>query len=447
MRGLGNKFLSLAQFIIRMDMEELLHYVWKHRLFPLGALTTTEGQLVEVIDVGLQNTDAGPDFFNAKLRIDDTLWVGNVEVHVHASDWERHGHADNEAYDTVILHVVEEADYVVTRADGSRIPQLVLSCPDTVRARYAELQRTDRYPRCHAVIPTLSGLTVHAWMAALQTERLEQKARQATDRLKRCDGNWEDAFFVTLARNFGFGLNGDAFERWAGSIPFRAVDKHRDDLLQTEAFFFGQAGLLEGDELADEYYARLQQEYQYLRHMFALQPIDATAWRFLRLRPDNFPHVRIAQLAGLYHRKRALLSCAAEAQTLPELKELFRTQVSSYWETHYRFGVASPRRAKHLSDSSLSLIVINTVVPFLYAYGQFKADERMQACALRYLEAIKPENNQIIRLWQELGLKVESAADSQALIQLKKEYCDRRKCLQCRFGYAYLKQGGVWGRS
>lgn len=427
-------------------MEELLQYVWKHRLFPLDVLKTTRGETVEVIDAGLPNPDAGPDFFNAKIRIGHTMWVGNVEVHIRASDWERHGHAGNVVYDSVILHVVGEADCDVARTDGACIPQLVLSCPDTVRARYVSLLQTDHYPRCHSIIPSLSGLDIHAWMSALQVERLEQRSGLVAARLKLCDGNWEDAFFVTLARNFGFGLNGDAFERWAGSIPFRAVDKHRDDLLQTEAFFFGQAGLLELPDSIDAYYDRLRQEYLYLRHVFSLQPVDASLWRFLRLRPDNFPHVRIAQLAGLYHRQRGLLSQVAEARTLSDLKELFYTRVSSYWETHYRFGTVSPSRAKQLSDSSLSLIVINTVVPFLYAYGVFKGDEYLIGCASAYWEELKPENNRIVRLWKELGIPVENAADSQALIQLKNEYCDKRKCLHCRFGYNYLKQGKAYGK-
>ena len=225
-------------------MEHLLHYVWKHKLFPLQILQTTEGLRVEVIDSGLQNSDAGPDFFNAKLKIDGTLWVGNIEIHTHSSDWYRHGHNNDKAYDSVILHVVEEADTEVTRSDGETIPQLRLTCPENIQTHYHELCRADQYPACYSIIGSLSKLTIHSWLTALQTERLEQKAKQITDRLERCNHHWEDAFFITLARNFGFGLNGDAFETWAGLLPFRAIDKHRNDLFQIEAFFFGQAGLL-----------------------------------------------------------------------------------------------------------------------------------------------------------------------------------------------------------
>lgn len=221
-------------------MEHLLHYVWKHKLFPLKVLQTTKGLLVEIIDSGLQNPDAGPDFFNAKLKIDGTLWVGNIEIHTHSSDWYRHGHDHDKAYDSVILHVVAEADAEVTRSNGEQIPQLLLTCPENVQTHYHELCIADQYPACYSIIGSLSKLTIHSWLTALQTERLEQKARQIADRLERCDRHWEDAFFITLARNFGFGLNGDAFETWAGLLPFRAIDKHRNDLFQIEAFSSGR---------------------------------------------------------------------------------------------------------------------------------------------------------------------------------------------------------------
>ena len=255
-------------------MEHLLHYVWKHKLFPLKILQTTKGLLVEIIDSGLQNPDAGPDFFNAKLKIDGTLWVGNIEIHTHSSDWYRHGHDHDKAYDSVILHVVAEADAEVTRSNGEQIPQLLLTCPENVQTHYHELCIADQYPACYSIISSLSKLTIHSWLTALQTERLEQKARQIAERLERCDRHWEDAFFITLARNFGFGLNGDAFETWAGLLPFRAIDKHRNDLFQIEAFFFGQAGLLEEaflkKEQEDEYSLRLRKEFRYLQRKFDL---------------------------------------------------------------------------------------------------------------------------------------------------------------------------------
>ena len=226
-------------------MEQLLHYVWRHRIYPLQPLQTTDGQPLEVIDPGLPNTHAGPDFFNAKVKLGDTLWAGDVEVHDRASDWLRHGHDRDRAYDRVVLHVVGEADCDVYRTNGERIPQLLLPCPDGVRRRYDELRASDIVPPCHDVLATLPLLKVHAWLSSLLVERLMQKAEAIGQRLERCGRSWEDAFFVTLARNFGFGVNGDAFEAWALRLPLRAVDKHRDNLFQVEAFFFGMAGLLD----------------------------------------------------------------------------------------------------------------------------------------------------------------------------------------------------------
>ena len=425
-------------------MEHLLHYVWKHKLFPLKVLQTTNGLPVEVIDPGLQTPNAGPDFFNAKLKIDGTLWVGNIEIHTHSSDWLRHGHDKDKAYDSVILHVVGEADMEVTRTDGGRIPQLILTCPEKVQSHYHELCVADQYPACYPIFASLPKLTVHSWLTALQTERLEQKARLITERLKHCNHNWEDVFFVTLARNFGFGLNGDAFETWAGMLPFRAIDKHRNDLFQIEAFFYGLAGLLEDSFLKkgqeDEYSLRLIKEFRYLQRKFEFtQVMNATLWRFLRLRPENFPTVRLAQLAYLYQRGGKLFSRLLEAGTLAEVRTLLEVGTSSYWESHYLFGRTSSQKKKTMGERSKDLIIINTVVPFLYTYGLHKANEGMCERAGRFLEELKAEDNHIIRSWSAAGLPVVSAADSQALIQLQKEYCDRRKCLYCRFGYEYLR--------
>ncbi|MCE9106059.1 DUF2851 family protein [Bacteroides pyogenes] len=476
-------------------MEHLLQYVWKHKLFPLQPLQTTGGLPVEVIDPGLHNSNAGPDFFNAKLKIDGTLWVGNVEVHSLSSDWFRHGHDRDRAYDSVILHVAGKVDADIVRPGGEPLPQLQLNCPDAVRTHYEELRNADRYPCCTEVIGALPKVAVHSWLTSLQTERLQQKALQIEKRLERCDRNWEDAFFVTLARNFGFGLNGDAFERWAGTLPFRAVDKHRDDLFQIEAFFFGQAGLLDetaphgdassraatpqvqaahltasgtadalraeaktdglpfhsratssletvpADLPADEYYFRLQKEYRYLRHKFGFDAqMQASDWRLLRLRPGNFPHIRLAQLAWLYRSGSTLFSRLMEGETLETVRGMLAARTSDYWTEHYLFHKPSPRREKTLGAKSVDLLVINTVVPFLYAYGLHKADERLCDRALRFLDELKAEDNHIVRSWSAAGLAVTSAADSQALVQLRTAYCEQRKCLYCRFGYEYMRR-------
>ena len=429
-------------------MEQLIHYVWKHKLFPLTGLKTTDGQEVEVIDTGLHNHNAGPDFFNAKVKIGGTLWVGNVEIHDRASDWFLHRHDRDPNYNNVILHVAESIDVDVKTRRGDYPPQMRLQVPTAVREHYEELLTTDEYPACYRIIPSLSKLMVHSWMSALQTERLEQKTEAIAQRVKDCDGSWEAAYFVTLARNYGFGINGDAFETWAKLIPLQSVAHHRDNLMQIEAFFLGQAGLLDiaaiperyqQQALNDSYFTELKSEYQYLAHKFGLQAMDANQWRFLRLRPQNFPHIRIAQLAHLYYEQRAGLSHLLECESVKEVRELLATQVTHYWETHYVFGEESAKSEKKLSAASLNLQIINTVAPILFAYGKHKNAEKYCERAFDFLETLKAEENHIVRMWKEVGLMVETAGDSQALIQLKKEYCDRKDCLRCRIGYEYLK--------
>lgn len=422
-------------------MEKLLHYVWSHKLFPLGELRTTDGQLVEVIDPGLSNPHAGPDFIGAKLKLDGVLWAGNVEIHDRASDWMKHGHNRDTAYNNVILHVVGKADCTVTRQDGEKIPQLGMTTPDEVTRRYEELRQTDVRPRCYTILTDLHKLTIHSWLTALQVERFERKTKDIQTRLDGCGGHWEDAFFITLARGYGFGLNADAFETWAKLVPLRAVDKHRDNLFQVEAFFLGTAGFLEEDHPNyDDYYICLRKEYRYLRQKFSLpEPITASSWKLLRTRPGSFPHIRLAQLAYLYHHCEGLFSKVMETQTADELRKLLATDVSAYWEEHFTFSKTSPRKTKQMSKSGLDLIIINAVVPFLYAYGRHRQEENLCERATALLEELPAENNYITRMWEGAGIAVTSAADSQALIQLQKEYCDNRDCLRCRFGYQYLK--------
>ena len=430
-------------------MEQLLHYCWKHKMWPLEGLETTDGRVVEVLDPGLHNRNAGPDFFNAKVKIGGTLWVGNVEIHDKSGDWYLHGHDKDAHYNNVVLHVVGVVDRDVQTQEGNFVPQMVLKVPDSVNENYAELLRTDAYPPCYRIIPDLTSLMVHSWMAALQTERLEQKTVAIAERARLVGGSWEDAFFITLARNYGFGINGDAFEEWARHIPLQAVGKHRDNLFQIEAIFLGQAGLLEldaipsryqKDALNEGYFAKLRNEYQYLVHKFSLKPMDFKLWRFLRLRPQNFPHIRISQLANLYHQRNLSLSALADCKDMPSMAQLLQTQVTPYWETHYTFGSESLRNMKHLSPASINLLIINTGVPMLFAYGRHTMREDLCDRAFDFLEQLKAENNHIIRMWKEVGLDVKTAGDSQALIQLKREYCDKRDCLRCRIGYEYLKR-------
>ncbi len=379
-------------------------------MLPLGTLRTTAGDEVEVIAPGMYNrTDAGPDFFNAKVKVGGVLWVGNVELHTKASDWYRHRHDSDAAYDNVILHVVEEADMDVTTSQGKVIPTLVLPVPKRLRDDYTELLHCDRYPPCHKIIPTLPALKTRSWLAALQTERLERKTRDITSRVERMHGSWEDAYFFTIARDFGFGINGDAFDTWAQSLPLRAVDHHRDNLFQVESIFLGQAGLL---DRVDE---RYRKEYAYLQRKFGLQPMDTAQWRYLRTRPQNFPHVRLTQLARLHHEHRTGLSALLACKDVKGIARLYE-----------------------MKGTKLALMVINTAVPTIFAYGRHHAKEELCDLARDLLEQVKAENNNIVRMWAECGLSVTDAGESQALIQLKTCYCDTKNCLRCRFGYEFL---------
>lgn len=404
-------------------MEKLLHYVWKHKILPLKALTTTDGRDLEIIDPGMHNSNAGPDFFNAKIRIGETVWAGNVEIHLKSTDWYQHEHHLNDAYNNTILHIAQTVNSEVKTHDDKVIPQLQLDIPAQLAIHYKELQSTEDYPRCHKMIPELEKMKIHGWMDALLAERLTERSQKVLDRVKETNGDWEQATFVTLSRNFGFGLNGDAFERWAKLVPLQAVNKHRDNLVQIEAIFLGLAGLIEechkqktNDEI--EY---LKQEFAYLSHKFSLpKPLDSKQWRYLRTHPQNFPHTRILQIAHLYQSGKAQFSTFLEAENLEALHKVLQV--------------------KGTSPSSRNLLVINTVIPLLYAYGTSHNEREYQERAIRLLEEIPAENNYILRQWKACGLDVKTAADSQALIQLKKEYCDRLDCLRCRFGYEYLKR-------
>lgn len=423
-------------------MEQLLHYCWKHKFFPLHPLRTTDGQVVEVINPGRPNTDAGPDFLDAKVKIGDILWAGSVEMHLRTSDWHRHHHDGNPAYENIILHVVGIVDEELHYPGGEAIPQLQLDVPEYISDNYEHLLRADTQPRCQNILGDLPPLVIHSWMSALQVERLELRTRQIMERRQLLDKNWEDTLFVTIARSFGFGKNGDAFEQWAYSIPMNAVGKHRDNLLQIEAFFFGQAGLLDEEPpVADDYFLKLQHEYRFLRQKFSLTPIDRSVWKFLRLRPQNFPHIRIAQLATMYYEGRVNLSRLLNATTLEELKPLLYTHVSPYWQTHYAFGsVPSAPTKKWLSDASIELLLINAVAPVLFCNGRYRDDETAVQRSLQLLESLRPENNVIIRNWAAAGVQCKNAADTQALLHLNTAYCMKHDCLRCRFGYEYIRQ-------
>ncbi len=413
-------------------------------MFPLCALLTTEGEVVEVVDVGLLNQHAGPDFFNAKIRIGGTMWAGNVEIHLRSSDWYRHGHDTDEAYNNVILHVASVVDCPVRTASGKTLPQLQLDIPAQVQARYDELRTIKDYPRCHKIIRGLDTLTVHSWMDTLLSERLSARSATIQKRLGDYGSDWERTLFVTLSRNFGFGLNGDAFEAWARLIPLEKLGKHRDELFQIEAIFLGMAGLLAEEGNTDGYMERLRKEFAYQSRLYSLPaPIDNTLWKYLRLRPQNFPHIRLAELAWMYSKGKvglaALLDCARDERPVEALCDALSATASDYWTTHIMPGKEVRKRKLSLSLGTRHLLIINTVVPVLFAYATTHGDDALRERLYNIIHSLPAENNSILRMWHECGLNVDTAADSQALIQLKKEYCDSIDCLRCRFGYEYLK--------
>jgi len=417
--------------------ESILHYVWQYKLFTSHELFTTDGESVEVIDVGKYNTDAGPDFFNAKIRIGETVWAGNLEIHSRSTDWEKHNHQNDKAYDSVILHVVDIADAEVYRIDGTLIPQMVLIYPQHIVTNYEQLINEQKWIPCADKIASVPSIFIQGWKNALLSERLEQKMQAINDLLLEKNQHWEEAFYITLARNFGFSTNSQAFESLAKSLPLAALGKHKDNLFQLEALLFGQAGLLNESGL-DDYSLKLKHEYEFLRAKFALQPMIASQWKLLRLRPDNFPHIRIAQFAGLIHSSSKLFSKIVENPTIEFLQSVFACEPSVYWQTHYLFGAESSLKNKKLGARSINGILINTVVPFLFCYAHQKNIQALKDNALQLLEKIPCETNSILTGWKNLEISAQSAYDSQALLQLKKHYCDEKKCLRCRIGHKVM---------
>ena len=419
-------------------MERLLHYVWKYKLYTATPLITTEGRPVQVIDPGMQNTDAGPDFFNAKIKIDGTLWVGSVEIHDKSSDWLLHHHDTDKAYDCVILHIIGFNDFQPVRTNGNPIPQMLLTVPENILRSIDWLLYREAALPCLDHITGIAPLHIACWMEALLSERLERKTHDIFLLLDAYQTDWNEVFYITLTRNFGFGVNNDAFERLAKSLLLRCIQKQRSSHSQIEAMLFGQAGMLE-EENDDHYYRLLQREYDFLRHKFSLSPMEDFVFKNLRTRPVNFPYLKVAQLAALWVRYDTLFSAILEARSTGEIKKYFRIPPSGYWETHYHFRYASPRKEKTIGENALNILLINTVVPMLFAYGLH--NKRPEYCerATRLLESIPPEKNTIVTTFYNAGITVRHAGDSQALIQLKREYCEKKKCLYCRIGFRMLK--------
>lgn len=421
-------------------MEQLLHYIWKYRLYRPSDLTTTQGDTLEIIDPGLENTDAGPDFFNAKIRINGTVWAGSVEIHQKASDWLAHGHSADKAYENVILHVVETDDGTVFRQNGEAIPQLVLPIPEQVIDNMEWLLTRDSPVACLERLPAIDPVFRLQWMDALLAERLERKTDDILRWLDLYQKDWNEVFYILLCRNFGFGVNSDAFERLARSLPLKCILKQRPSASQVEALFLGQAGLLnDSNGNRHHYYRLLQQEYSFLRKKYGLEPLEPHIFRNLRLRPDATPHIKLVELAAIWIRHDTLFSSVLSARTPRELKDFFRVPASAFWDTHYNFLRPSPHRKKQLGENALNMLLINTVVPLMFAYGLYHRMDEHKARALRLLASIPPEQNSIISLFSQVGMKPRNAGDTQALIQLKRNYCEQKKCLYCRLGFQLLK--------
>lgn len=422
-------------------MEKLYHYIWQHHLWGGPEGTLSDGRVVEVLDPGIHNRDAGPDFFNAKIKVDGVEWAGNVELHVKASDWHRHGHDSDPAYMGVILHVVGIDDTPICRAGGDVIPQLRIDLNPAYVSSFAALTEGSQSIRCRHRIPDFGSANVRAWMDALAYERLQRKAARIRAITEEADGDTEQGCFATVARSLGFGLNAEPFEMLARNIPLKVLHKHSDNLFQLEALLFGQAGMLDSSiNIFDECYQSLCREYYFLMRKYALRPIPQGMWKYARTRPANFPHRRIALLALYCRGGFRMQRLIEDAEGDPEkLEEIFMRRLEGYWQTHVSFG-AEPagRLPAAMNRTSVNSILINAVAPIYFAQALARGNYWMEECAIELLDRIPAEDNSIVRQWGAVGIKAGSAADSQALIELRKEYCDKRKCLHCRFGYRVL---------
>ncbi|GAB1454162.1 DUF2851 family protein [Draconibacterium sp.] len=420
--------------------EEFLQYIWESKLFFTENLKTTNGEKLEIMNVGKRNTDSGPDFFNAKIKIDDTIWVGNIEIHKKSSDWYVHNHQTDKAFDNVILHAVEISDQSILRSNGEEIPVFVLKYPGHLKSNYQNLLDAKTWIACENQFHKIDPIILQLGFNRLMIERLEIKTEEILTRLQQNNNDWNTTFYQMLARMFGFKVNAVPFELLAKSLPMEILAKHKSSLFQLEALLFGNSGLLNDQLLGDDYYIDLRNEYSFLYKKYKLKGIESHLWKFMRLRPGNFPTLRISQFAALIHRSHGLFSRIIELENLSDLKDLFKVQASEYWKTHYSFNKTSTRNSeKELGETSVDMLIINVVIPFLFVYGEKQNKELLKNRALEFLEQLPAELNSIIEKWGKLGVNSRSAFESQALLQLKNKYCDRKKCLNCQIGVKLVK--------
>ena len=422
--------------------EDFLHYLWKYKKFDFTNAVTTQGEKVLLIDTGTHNYNSGPDFFNARLKIGDQIWAGNVELHIKASDWYFHQHENDRNYDNVILHVVWEDDVEVQRRNKSEIPALSLKnlVDKSLISGYQKLFASPQnWINCEKSFKNISNFTVRHWQERLYIERLEEKSVLIQDLLKKSGNNWEVVLFQMLAKNFGLNLNGDAFLSMAQSLRFSVVQKASQNNLQLEALLFGQCGLLE-KQLNIPYFLELKKEYAYLSHKYRLSNLGVIRPKFFRLRPDNFPNIRLSQLASLYHKHRKLFSELIVSESLEVVYQILEVETSNFWKTHFTFQKKHKERKKSLSLAYKNLLLINTIIPLQFCYSKAIGNNRVEKL-IALMEQLPPENNKIIQNYKMLKKDcVENSLHSQAMVQLKKSYCELNKCLDCAIGIKLLQE-------
>lgn len=417
-----------------------MQYVWNFRLWPTREMVTVDGRRVEVIDPGTLNRDAGPDFFNAKVSIGGQLWIGNVEIHIRASDWYRHGHDADPAYDTVILHVVESDDARISRKNGCEMPQMVMACAPDFAARYhALVNDPSRQLACGAELKSIPSLNISDWLTALGFQRLHLKADRVADTMRRHGGSWLDAIYVTLARALGFGTNAEPFELLASSTPLKYMLRHSDAGELIEAMLFGQAGLLNLPAGQNQYHDFLAEQYRFLSVKYSLRQSPHIMWKMSRMRPPNMPHRRIAALAHMLRGSFPISHAVLNINDINEAYALFDFNLDGFWARNYNFSASqSAPTVRAFSRASASILIINCLIPVIYAYAESIGDSKMQERAVDIMQQLKSEQNSIISLFDQAGIKATNAFEGQALIHLRKEYCLPRKCLFCRWGHSLL---------
>jgi hypothetical protein len=421
--------------------EKLLHHIWKFKLLPSLHFTSINQEAIEILKVGEHNHNAGPDFFNGHIQFDGKIWVGNIEMHLKTSDWNKHKHQNDAAYKNVILHVVYENDLSIENQPLKNVPVVELKhlISDAIIHKHKDLIESKTEIACSKHLKNISEYTTSAWLQRLLIDRLENKLHDISAIYKFSNNNYQETFYQILAGNFGFKINKEPFILLARHTPLALLSKHKNNLTQIEAMLFGQSGML-ADELNDPYFKTLQNEYQFLKHKYGLKPLDKSIWKLLRLRPANFPAVRIAQFAALIHQSDNLFSKILDIKSYQQAYQLFDVCASAYWFHHYTFSNERTQGQPKLGKDSVENICINTIAPLLFFYGREKSENNYELKALSLLENIPAEKNKITEEFNGYGLKVNNAMDSQALLQLYNNFCVPKKCLSCNIGHNILKQ-------